>query len=790
MTEMLKSSYKTLEYEKVIEKLSEHTVSKLGREKIRKIKPSSKKDVIIEKLEETEDVALLIRLSGGIPLAQFEDIRPHLKRVRVQGMLNGKEIAEIGRMLKTLREIKTFFEKREEEAIPLKQLYSKVNELQTFTKLERKIFSIVNESGYVMDDASAKLKGLRDGIKQTEGQARQKLESIVKGSQSRFLTDSLITMRNDRYVIPVKAENRSTFGGVVHDQSSTGQTLFIEPQSVVDLNNRLRQYQVEAKYEVNRILQELTIEIEPFREDLKEHLHLLIDLDVIQAKGRFAKTIEAVKPRVSSENHVELYQARHPLLLEDEVVANDIIIGEEYKTMIVTGPNTGGKTVALKTLGLLQLMGQSGLFIPAEEGSTMGIFNNVYADIGDEQSIEQSLSTFSSHLTTIVNILKQMDDKSLVLLDELGAGTDPQEGAALAIALLDAIAQHGSYVMITSHYPELKAYGYNRPETINASMEFDVDTLSPTYRLLIGIPGRSNAFEIAKRLGLDSMVIDSAKQLMSGESQSVDQMIEDLESKRREAETGAKKVSEELKDASRIHKELKTEYDAYKDEKERLLKKAEKEANNYLNKKKEEADAIIDDLRKKQLEGRMNEPLKEHEFIDAQTRLSHLKVEEENLKKNKVLKKQKQEKSLKVGSSVEVQSFGQRGTVIEKADDKHWVVQMGMLKMKLPESDLVQVKQEKEPERRVSVRRSSSAGVSTEIDVRGERVEEAVNKVDQYLDQALLANYPKVTIIHGMGTGAVRKGVHAYLKKHSQVKNYSDAPANQGGNGATIVTFK
>ncbi|MDN6397808.1 MAG: endonuclease MutS2 [Alkalibacterium sp.] len=787
---MLKSSYKTLEYEKVIEKLSEHTVSKLGREKIRKIKPSSKKDVIIEKLEETEDVALLIRLSGGIPLAQFEDIRPHLKRVRVQGMLNGKEIAEIGRMLKTLREIKTFFEKREEEAIPLKQLYSKVNELQTFTKLERKIFSIVNESGYVMDDASAKLKGLRDGIKQTEGQARQKLESIVKGSQSRFLTDSLITMRNDRYVIPVKAENRSTFGGVVHDQSSTGQTLFIEPKSVVDLNNRLRQYQVEAKYEVNRILQELTIEIEPFREDLKEHLHLLIDLDVIQAKGRFAKTIEAVKPRVSSENHVELYQARHPLLLEDEVVANDIIIGEEYKTMIVTGPNTGGKTVALKTLGLLQLMGQSGLFIPAEEGSTMGIFNNVYADIGDEQSIEQSLSTFSSHLTTIVNILKQMDDKSLVLLDELGAGTDPQEGAALAIALLDAIAQHGSYVMITSHYPELKAYGYNRPETINASMEFDVDTLSPTYRLLIGIPGRSNAFEIAKRLGLDSMVIDSAKQLMSGESQSVDQMIEDLESKRREAETGAKKVSEELKDASRIHKELKTEYDAYKDEKERLLKKAEKEANNYLNKKKEEADAIIDDLRKKQLEGRMNEPLKEHEFIDAQTRLSHLKVEEENLKKNKVLKKQKQEKSLKVGSSVEVQSFGQRGTVIEKADDKHWVVQMGMLKMKLPESDLVQVKQEKEPERRVSVRRSSSAGVSTEIDVRGERVEEAVNKVDQYLDQALLANYPKVTIIHGMGTGAVRKGVHAYLKKHSQVKNYSDAPANQGGNGATIVTFK
>lgn len=790
MTETFRSSFKTLEYEKVIVKLSEHTVSKLGREKARTIRPSNDEDYIMEQLEETEDAALLMRLRGGIPLAAFEDIRPHLKRVRVQGTLNGTEVAQIGRMLRTLREIKTFFRKAEEEDIPLHRLYDKINALQTFNALEKKIFSIVDEGGYVLDDASAKLKGLRDGIKQTEGRARQKLESIVRGPQARFLTDALITMRNDRYVIPVKAENRSTFGGVVHDQSSTGQTLFIEPQSVVDLNNRLRQYQVEAKHEVERILAELTVEIEPFRVELEDHLKLLVDLDVIQAKGRFAKAIKAVKPRVSRENHVELYQARHPLLGEDEVVPNDIIIGEEYKTMIVTGPNTGGKTVALKTLGLLQLMGQSGLFIPADEDSTMGIFSSVYADIGDEQSIEQSLSTFSSHLTTIVNILKQMDDKSLILLDELGAGTDPQEGAALAIAILDAIAQRGSYVMITSHYPELKAYGYNRLETINASMEFDVDTLSPTYRLLIGIPGRSNAFEIARRLGLDSMIIESAKQLMSGESQSVDQMIEDLEGKRRQAETEAGKASEELRDAQRLHRELKAEYDAYQDEKERLRKKAEKDANDYLEKKKQEAEAIIKDLRQKQLEGNINEPLKEHEFIDTQTRLSNLKAEEENLKKNKVLKKQKQKKELKVGDSVEVQSFGQRGTVIDKADNKHWVVQMGMLKMKLHESDLVQVAPEKEPQQRVSVKRSSSAGVSTEIDVRGERVEEAVNKVDQYIDQALLANYPKVTIIHGMGTGAVRKGVHQYLKKHSQVKSYSDAPANQGGSGATIVTFK
>ncbi len=790
MTETFRSSFKTLEYEKVIVKLSEHTVSRLGKEKARTIKPSSDQDWIDEQLEETEDAALLMRLRGGIPLAAFEDIRPHLKRVRVQGTLNGTEVAQIGRLLRTLREIKTFFRKAEEEEIPLHRLYDKINKLETFNPLEKKIFNIVDEGGYVLDDASSKLKGLRDGIKQTEGRARQKLESIVRGSQARFLTDALITMRNDRYVIPVKAENRSTFGGVVHDQSSTGQTLFIEPQSVVDLNNQLRQYQVEEKYEVERILAELTVEIEPYREDLEEHLRLLVELDVIQAKGRFAKATKAVKPHVSQENHVALYQARHPLLPDEEVVPNDIMIGEDYKTVIVTGPNTGGKTVALKTLGLLQLMGQSGLFIPAEEDSTIGIFSSVYADIGDEQSIEQSLSTFSSHLTTIVNILEQMDDRSLILLDELGAGTDPQEGAALAIAILDAIAQTGSYVMITSHYPELKAYGYNRPETINASMEFDVDTLSPTYRLLIGIPGRSNAFEIARRLGLNEMIIESARQLMSGDSQSVDQMIEDLEGKRKQAESEAGKATSELRDAERLHRELKEEYKAYQDEKERLRKKAEADANAFLEKKKQEAETIIKDLRQKQLEGHMNEPLKEHEFIDVQTRLSQLKTEEESLKKNKILQKQKKRKALKVGDSVEVQSFGQKGILVEQADKNHWVVQMGMLKMKLAESDLVQIKAENEPQQRVSVKRSSSAGVSTEIDVRGERVEEAVTKVDQYLDQALLANYPQVTIIHGMGTGAVRKGVHQYLKKHSQVKEYKDAPANQGGSGATIATFK
>lgn len=790
MTETLPSSYKTLEYEKVIRALSEHTVSKLGREKASKLFPTNDEDLIREQLEETEDANRLLRLKGGIPVATFDDIRPHLKRVRIQGTLNGQEIAQIGRILRTLKEIKQFFTHAKDEEIPLNRLYEKAEQLVSFSSLERKLFSVVDEGGYVLDDASAALKRIRDSIKQTESRARQKLESIVRGPQARFLTDAIITMRNDRYVIPVKQENRSTFGGVVHDQSSTGQTLFIEPQSVVDLNNRLRVYQAEEKSEVERILSELTQDIAPYREDLEYHLTLLVELDFIQAKARYAQSIKAVMPKLNTAKQVALYQARHPLLNEEEVVANDLIIGEEYKTMIVTGPNTGGKTVALKTLGLLQLMGQAGLFLPVEEGSTMGIFSSVFADIGDEQSIEQSLSTFSSHLTTIVSILEKMDDNSLILFDELGAGTDPQEGAALAISILDAIAQTGSYVMITSHYPELKAYGYNRPETINASMEFNVDTLSPTYRLLIGIPGRSNAFEIARRLGLNDRIIDTAKQLLSGESQSVDQMIEDLESRRKKAETEADKATVELREAERLHRELKEAFSQYQHERDELKKKAEKEANAIIDKAKQEADEIIKELRQRQLEGQFNEPLKEHEFIDAQTRLSRLKTEEESLNKNKVLQKQKRKKVLKVGDAVAVQSFGQKGVVVEKAGNQEWVVQMGMLKMKLPESDLVQVEQEKQPQQRVSINRSSGMGVSTEIDVRGERVEEAIQQVDRYIDQALLQNYPKVTIIHGMGTGAVRKGVQDYLKKHSQVKSYNDAPANQGGSGATIVTFK
>jgi len=783
-------SINTLEFPKVKQELSEHTVSELGRNQALKLEPAINKEEITKRHEETDDAALLLRLKGGIPIAAFQNVQPHLKRLTIGAFLNGKEISEIGRILKNVREIQEFFAHLKEEEIPLEILYELNDSIQPLNKLERSIFSIVDEGGYVVDEASQKLKGIRTGIKQTEDKIRERLENIVRGGQARYLTDAIVTMRNDRYVIPVKSENRNVFGGVVHDQSSTGQTVFVEPQAVLDLNNRLKQYQSEEKSEIERILQELTYKITPSVDEIETNINILVQFDFINAKAQYAKALNASRPLVSDEGHVSLIQARHPLLNEDDVIANDITIGDEYKTVIITGPNTGGKTVALKTLGLLQLMAQSGLQIPAEEESSVGIFEHVFADIGDEQSIEQSLSTFSSHMTNIVEIFKRIDENSLVLLDELGAGTDPQEGAALAIAMLDFIAQKGSTVMITSHYPELKAYGYNRPETVNASMEFNVDTLEPTYRLLIGIPGRSNAFEIARRLGMMDQVISSAKQLMSGESQSVDEMIQDLETKRKQAEDRSSLLRKELNEATKLHQDLNEFYDEYQREKETLKEKAEKEANEIVEQAERKADDIIADLRNKQLEGKGSANVKEHEFIDAKSRLSNLKHEKEHLKQNKVLQKAKKAKEFSVGDDVEVESFGQRGTLIEKADDKEWVVQMGMLKMKIDEKDLTPVQKEPEPKSSQTSVRASRSSISPEIDLRGERVEEAVNQLDQYIDQALLSNLSAVTVIHGMGTGAVRKGVREYLNKNSRIESFNDAPANQGGNGATIVQLK
>ena len=782
-----KKSMHTLEYHKIIEQLGEFTVSDLGRRKVKEIQPSSDRREVTRLLEETDDAVTLHRLKDGIPLGIFHDVRPHLKRMEIGAILSGQEVVQVGQLLKGVREIFEFFQDAKEEDITLNQLYTLIDEIVVLSSLERKVYATLTESGEIVDDASPRLKSTRTSIRQTESGIREKLNNIVRGSQAKYLTDNIITMRNDRYVIPVKADSRNIFGGVVHAQSSTGQTVYVEPQSVLDLNNRLKRLQSDEKYEIERILIELSQEIVPYSDEIIHNLEILTRIDVLQAKALYAREIKATRPTVHDENYIQLFSARHPLIPEDEIVANDIKLGNLYKTVVVTGPNTGGKTVILKTLGLLQLMGQSGLYLPVGEESTIGVFNHILSDIGDEQSIEQSLSTFSSHLTTIVSILEVLDDNSLVVLDELGAGTDPQEGAALAISLLDKIGAIGSFAMITSHYPELKLYGYNRPETINASMEFNIDTLRPTYKFKLGIPGRSNAFEIARRLGMDDEIIDVARSLMSSESQNVDEMISDLDTKQKEAEQTSLELRRRLVETEKLHKELADAQTEYEKEKENMKKKAQEEANKLVEDTKRKADNIIADLRQKQLDAENAPTIKEHEFIDAQTQLSDLRQEEENLRKNKVLKREKEKRVLKVGQSVMVDSFGQIGTLVEEIDGE-WVVQMGMLKMKLPEEDFT-VSEEEEKQTKTTFYGSTSS-VRPELDLRGERVDAALSKLDQYIDQALLANYKKVTIIHGHGTGAVRSAVQTALGKHRSVASYKIAPANQGGAGATIASFK
>lgn len=787
MNEIEIKSMNTLEFPKIINQLSAHTVSDLGNQKTKKIKPSKVLKQVELQLEETDDAVKIQRLKGGIPLGSFQDIRGHIKRMEIGAVLSGLEIIQVGQLLKGAHEIKDFFVGMKEEDIELFHLYNLTDQIIELPHLQRKIYSALSEGGNVLDDASSKLKSIRNAIRSTESNVREKLNSIVRGSQAKHLTDSLITIRNDRFVIPVKAESRSVFGGVVHDQSSSGQTVFIEPQSVLDLNNRLKQFESEERFEIERILSELSSDILPHTSEVLINLDILVDLDVIQAKAKYAKELRATRPNVSAKNYVELYDARHPLIPEDEIVANDIILGENYKTIVVTGPNTGGKTVILKTLGLIQLMGQAGLYIPTEEDSTIGVFEHVFADIGDEQSIEQSLSTFSSHMTNIISILEEIDENSLILFDELGAGTDPQEGAALAIAMLDKIGAVGSYAVITSHYPELKLYGYNRPLTMNASMEFNIDSLEPTYKFNMGIPGRSNAFEISKRLGMKDDIIDAARSLMSSESQSVDEMIQDLNDKQQEAAKHAKDLREKLLEAQRLHSDLKAQFDDYQNNKEKLMETAKAESNQIVEATKKKADDIIEDLRQKQLDGQHAGNIKEHEFIESQTQLSNLRQEEKELNKNKVLQREKKKKVLKVGQPVFVHSLGQQGSLVEKIDDE-WVVQMGMLKMRIAAEDITVTEEEKE--KSTTSYTGSTSSVRPELDLRGERVEAAIHKLNHYLDQALLANYQKVTIIHGHGTGAVRKGVHDALKKHSRVKKYETAPANQGGTGATFVSFK
>lgn len=779
---------KVLEFDKIRAQLAEYATSEKGKQMIKELPIEVEEKAIQNKIEETADGVELLRLKQGIPIPRLKDISFALKRLELEAGLNGRELSDILRVLTTTHEVERFFEKVEEEEIALKRIPRLVEKLESIPEVTKELEASIREDGYVLDSASPTLHGIRVGIQKTEQEIRRQMDQYLTGKNAQYLSDTIITIRNDRYVLPVKAEYKSVFGGTVHDQSATGQTLFMEPQAVVNLNNKLREYQVQEKREVERILWELSQKLMPYTNSLHQNHYVLARLDVVNAKAQYANEIKATEPIIDRQNHVALWKAWHPLLDREKAVANDIILGEEYQAIVITGPNTGGKTILLKTVGVIQLMAQMGLYIPAGENSRVGIFTEIFADIGDEQSIEQNLSTFSSHMSNIVSILKKINDKSLLLIDEIGSGTDPQEGSSLAIAILDYIASKQSYVIASTHYPELKAYGYDRPKTINASMEFDGDTLQPTYQLLLGVPGRSNAFDISKRLGLPSIIIDQARGLLSEEDQDLNAMISDLEQKRRRAQRDSDKMRHQLELSTQLLEDLQKETEQFKANKARLLEEAKERANTLIEQSKDDADKILSEIRELQLRSKQS-TVKEHEMIEKKTALTDLK-HEQALKKNKVLRKEKAKKALQVGQSVEVLSFGQRGTLVEKVNDKEWVVQMGIIKMKIDVEDLSPIAEAQEAKQQVIVKSARASHVSSELDLRGKRYEEAMKDLELYLDAAILANYPRVTIIHGRGTGAIQQGVHKTLRSHRSVASFEFAPMNTGGNGATIVTFK
>ena len=779
---------KVLEFSKIRTQLAEYATSEKGKQMIKELPIEVDAKAIQHKIEETTDGVELLRLKQGIPIPRLKDISFALKRLELEAGLNGRELSDILRVLTTTHEVERFFEKVEEEEIALKRVPRLVEKLESIPEVTSELEASIREDGYVLDSASPTLHGVRVGIQKTEQDIRRQMDQYLTGKNSQYLSDTIITIRNDRYVLPVKAEYKSVFGGTVHDQSSTGQTLFMEPQAVVNLNNKLREYQIQEKREVERILWELSQKLMPYTNSLHQNHYVLARLDVVNAKALYAHELRATEPIIDANNYVALWQAWHPLLEREKAVANDIILGEEYQAIVITGPNTGGKTILLKTVGVIQLMAQMGLYIPAGENSRVGIFTEIFADIGDEQSIEQNLSTFSSHMSNIVSILKKINDKSLLLIDEIGSGTDPQEGSSLAIAILDYIASKQSYVIASTHYPELKAYGYDRPKTINASMEFDGDTLQPTYQLLLGVPGRSNAFDISKRLGLPSIIIDQARGLLSEEDQDLNAMISDLEQKRRRAQRDADKMRHQLELSTQLLEDLQRETEQFQANKARLLEEAKERANTLIEQSQDDADKILSEIRELQLRSKQS-TVKEHEMIEKKTALKDLK-HEQALKKNKVLRKEKAKKALQVGQSVEVLSFGQRGTLVEKVNDKEWVVQMGIIKMKIAVEDLSPIAEAQEAKQQVIVKSARASHVSSELDLRGKRYEEAMKDLELYLDAAILANYPRVTIIHGRGTGTIQQGVHKVLRSHRSVASVEFAPMNTGGNGATIVTFK
>ena len=778
---------KILEFEQITNRLSSLAITAPAKEKAANLKPKTDFDKVEKSLKQTLSLANLLRIKGQLPLTDFQDVKPSTKRLSVKANLNAQEFGNILLILSLASEINGFLEDLDED-IDLSAIDEILDKLVVPDTLFNQLKKSVDFDGEVLDGASSALARIRHDIKSNEEEIKNKMDSYTKGNSSKYLSEQIVTIRDDRYVIPVKQEYRGKFGGVVHDQSASGQTLFVEPEAVLNLNNRQQNLMAQERQEIRNILKHLSSMAREDIKNLNEIAFSLSELDFLQAKAKLAKEMKATEPSLSYDNSLYLRKARHPLIDPEKVVPNDIYLGEEFDTMLITGPNTGGKTITLKTAGLIQLMAQSGLFIPAEENSKVGVFKQVYADIGDEQSIEQSLSTFSSHINDIIAIMKNVNDQTLVLIDEIGAGTDPEEGASLAISILDFLRKKDAKIMVTTHYPELKLYGYNRERTTNASMEFDLKTLSPTYRLQIGIPGHSNAFAIARRLGMREDVVKNAQKLMKDEDSDINNMIERLNEQTKAATSARSRLETSLDRSQKLEKKLQDALDWYNQRVQKQLDFAQERANEIVAKRRKKADQIIERLENERKNGVQ---IKENKIIDAKGELNSLERQAQNLANNKVLQREKRRHNVSVGDKVKVLSYGQTGTITKKLSDHDYEVQMGIMKVKVSDRDVEKIdapKKQTPHVRATSALRRSNA--RSELDLRGQRYDEAMTNLDRYFDSVLLAGLDVVTIIHGIGTGAIRTGVWQYLRSNRHVKSFNYAPANQGGNGATIVQLK
>lgn len=782
---------KTLEYNKIINMLKDEAGSDLGRMLCSELKPSNDLNEIKKNQLETDDALKRIWQKGSVSFSGIKDIGESLKRLEIGSTLGVGELLSISSLLKVALRVKTFSRNEDAERDSLDDLFESIEPL---TNLNKEIEKCIISEDEIADDASFNLKNIRRQVKITNDRIHSQLSSLVNSQNGKtYLQESLITMRDGRYCVPVKQEYRGNVTGIIHDQSSSGSTLFVEPTAVVELNNKLRELSVKEAEEIQIILANLSISCAEYIDQLRCDLKLLPYLDFVFAKANLAKKMKASMPEFNSNRFINIKQGRHPLLDGKKVVPIDVNLGKDFTLLIITGPNTGGKTVSLKTVGLLSLMGQAGLHIPALPGSQLGVFNEIFADIGDEQSIEQSLSTFSAHMVNTVNILEKADSDSLVLFDELGAGTDPVEGAALGISILSFLKNMGVRTMATTHYSELKLFALSTEGVQNASCEFDVETLRPTYRLLIGIPGKSNAFAISQKLGLPQYIIDDAKSRIDADNEQFEDVLAELEQKKRQIEKDKETISVYKSQIASLKRDYEIKNKTLDEKKDKILSKARDEALDILKEAKETADEAIKTINKYGKSGNMKELEKSRSNVGSKIKKNQSSTSMKSSKQKKTYKPS----DFKIGTGVKVLSMNLNGSVVTLPNaDGNLTVKMGILNSKVNIKDLEIID---EPDIKApglnrtgsgKIKMNKSLNVKMELNLIGKTVDEALFELDKYLDDAYLAHLPQVYIIHGKGTGTLRNAIQTHLKKCPYVKSYRNGEHGEGGAGATVVEFK